>query len=319
MRTGEQVKFIADSIYNKATESLARITEVHQGKVTGYTGEDIDSILGLATTICGIVGDSVALQREGDVGMPKYLTRVTSSDPKSITLTLRSKLNAAYKYRKDFDIAFSSDFITDIGTAFIEALFDMLYIALALDNLNALNAKVAEICAENELPLMFRFVMDDTIKGAVAEITDTCLTLNVNIDMALNSVATLGIMCQDDDEYGETIRTEAANRLVEAMKGYTITPQLLKADNITEISTMTNLPTKSKVTKIIRKAYHRNVKHLDKLKGAGVGYFDEDVQIGDDVVSVFALVARDADGVCSVILHPFDVKGLMNVQYDVLA
>lgn len=318
MRTGEQITTIANSIYDKAVNSLNRIAEVHQGKVTGYTGDDIDAILNLASTVCGIIGDSVALQREGDVAMPKYLHRVTSSDPQSITLTLRSKLNAPYKYRKDFVIDFSSNFIHDIGNAFISALFDMLYIELAQDNLNALNAKVAEICAENELPLQFRFVMNEDVKGDVSEITDTCLTLNVTLDKALNKVAELGIMCQDDDEYGETIRTEATSRLVESLKGYDITPQLLKAD-LAEISAMTSLPTKSKVSTVIRKAYHRNVVHLDKLKGAGIGYFNEDVQIGDDVVSVFALVSKDADGTKSIILHPFDVKSLMNVQYDVLA
>ena len=94
MRTGEQIEFIANSIFEKAKNSLARIAEVHQGKVTGYTGDSVDSILDLTTTICGIVGNSVALQREGDVALPKYLHRVTSSDPKVVNLTVRSKLNA---------------------------------------------------------------------------------------------------------------------------------------------------------------------------------------------------------------------------------
>jgi len=318
MRTGEQIKEIAASILDKATKSLNRVAEVHQSKVTGYTGNDIDSLLELSTKIMAIIGDSVALQREGDVALPKYLPRVSATEAGGVTIVIRSKLNAPYKYRKEEDVRFSANFIQDIGNVVIGALFDMLYIELAQDNLNALNAKIASILAEKELPIGFRFTMDENVRGDVAEIDDTMAVFNVSIVAALDKVSELGIMCQDEDEYGETIRTEAASRLVENMRAYQITPQLLKASNIPEISTMTSLPTKSKVSSVIRKAYHRNVDYLDRLKGAGIGYFMKDVQIEEDIVSVFALVAKDDEGNKSVILHPFDVKKLVNVDYDVI-
>ena len=64
-------------------------------------------------------------------------------------------------------------------------------------------------------------------------------------------------------------------------------------------------------------SYHRQAKFLNAVN-AGVGYFNETVNVGGEDTEVFALVEKSEDGTLATILSPFNVKTLMNVDYDVV-
>ena len=191
----------------------------------------------------------------------------------------------------------------------------MLCIELAVENVNDLNEKVATIVAENDIPYSVAFAVDNNDDAMVLEITDKSIVFNASIQKA-HEISNLSIF-QSGDEYSDYVSETAVAKLAEALKAIQTPVQLIKG-NIQLIADVTDITTKKRASKIIRGAYHRQTKYLGGVK-AGVGYFNEDVTINGETVEVFALVEKNKEGNLEVVLKPFDVKTLLNVDFDVLS
>lgn len=317
MRTSQEIKAIADGIYTEVSEGLASLTEVKKSAVEAMLGKSGDEKL---ADIVSLVSDIEAVLKApavDGVSLPPYLAKLTYEDGNldSVTVIVRTKLKSTYKYRKDTTVAVDADFIANVGQAYVTALYDMFYIEQANANVEALNEKVGEILQQAEVPYSFRFAVDTETDAMVLSINDSEVVFNANIARA-HDVSSLGIF-KSGDEYDNIVRESSTEKIITALKAAQTPVQLIKG-NVPIIKDVTGVSTKKRASKLIRDSYHRKAKYLGGTK-AGVGYYDETVSIDGNDVNVFAIVSKAEDGELSVVLSPFDVKTLYNVDFDVLA
>ena len=317
MRSNSVITKIADGIYTEATASLENLKKVNEAKVASIQGKSVDEGLEIISSIVADVESVLKAPRVNGVGLPAYLSKIVAKETEldSVTISVRTKLKADYKYRKDTVVAVDADFITNVGNAYLDALYEMFYIEQAMENVQDLNAKLAEIIAENEIGYSFEFAVDVDTDALVLEINNDKVVFNASVSRA-HAISALGIF-QSGDEFSDLVCKESVEKLVAALKSVQTPVQLIKA-NVQLIKDVTGVSTKKRASKLIRGSYHRQAKFLNAVK-EGVGYFEETVKIGGEEVEVFALVAKDADGNLSVVLNPFNMKDLFNVEYDVLA
>lgn len=318
MRTSQEIKVIADGIYSEVANGLSSLSEVKRSNVAAMLEKSGDDRLADIMALVGDIESVLKGPRVSDVGLPSYLSKVSyeeDGDLSSITITVRTKLKSSYRYRKDTQVAVDANFIANAGEAYVSALYDMFYIEEASANVVALNEKVAEICQTAEIPYSFRFAVDTESDAMVLSINDREVVFNANISRA-HDVSSLGIF-KSGDEYDNIVSAATIEKIVTALKAAQTPVQLIKG-NVQLIKDVTGVSTKKRASKIIRGSYHRQAKYLSGTK-AGVGYFDETVKIDGEDVDVFALVAKNEEGDLSIVLSPFDVKTMYNVDFDVIA
>lgn len=316
MRTSKDIVRIADGIYAEAVDNVNKLAEVRKDVVASIAGKPAEEVINTVTDLIEGIETGVKAPNVDGVKLPAYLSKVTYETGASseVTITVRTKLKSTYKYRKDAVVALDEDFIVNAGKVYIDALFDMFHIDEAMQNIEALNAKIAGIIEENEIPYSFSFVVDANSSATVLSVNDNEVVFNASITRA-QDIASLAIF-RDGSEYNNLIRQEATDNLVAALKSIQTPVQLIKG-NVALIKEVTGVSTKKRASKLIRDSYHRQAKFLGKVK-TGVGYFDETVKINGEDVEVFALVSKAEDGTIALVLSPFDVKTLYKVDYDVV-
>lgn len=316
MRASTDIKRIAASIYNQGKESVDGIAKLRSSKVEAMKSMGVDEALTVGSELMSQVEAVIGNATEDGVFLPKYLSRLVAREGADdrLVVTIRSKLNAAYKYRKDTEVMLDDDFVLNMGAAYLDSLFEMFYIELAMENVDELNGILANITKENEIPYSIKFVIDHTADSPIASITDDEVVFNAGISEALE-LSTLGLL-QSGDDYNDLVRTNATNELVAVLKAAQTTPQLIKS-KVKIISSLLDLPTRKKASKIIRETYHRQARYLDKVK-KGVGYYLDKAEVNGETIEVFALVEKAESGEMTVVLKPFDTKTLYNVDIDVL-
>lgn len=316
MRANADIKRIAASIYNQGLESVKGIAELRSARVEAMKTMQVDEALSAGSELMSQVEAVIDNASEDGVFLPKYLSRLVAREGADdrLVVTIRSKLNAAYKYRKDTEVMLDDDFVINMGTAYLDSLFEMFYIELAMENVEELNDILAEITKENEIPYTIKFIIDHTADSPIASITDDEVVFNAGISEALG-LSSLGLL-QSGDDYNDLVRTNATNELVAVLKAAQTTPQLIKS-KVKVINALLDLPTRKKASKIIRETYHRQARYLNKVK-KGVGYYLDKVKVNDEEIEVFSLVEKAEGGEMTVILKPFDTKTLYNVDIDVL-
>lgn len=317
MKSSTQVKAIADGIHAEIQKDIASLTEVKKAKVASLSGmgadEGLEVISGLAADVEAVIK---AANAEG-VTLPSFLSRIITEGDSlaSVTVSVRSKLKASYKYRKDTPVDVNEDFIENLAQAYLAGLWDIFYIEQAIENVDALNAKVAELVEANQIPYSIEFRVDHTTDAHVLEISNDKVVFNADIVRALN-IAELGIF-KGGDEFSDLINKESIEEFVNAIKAIQTPVQLIKG-KVGLVTDVTGLNTKQRASKLIHKSYHRQAKYLSSIK-SGVGYFEDTVSINGEDVDVFALVSKAEDGTLAVVLNPFDVKTLFNVDFDVIS
>lgn len=316
MRTNKDIIRIADGINEEAVNNITKLAEARKATVDEMAGKPAKEVIGSVTEIIAGIEASVASPRVDGVGFPTYLSKVTyeDNDSSEVTVTIRTKLKNTYKYRKDVTVALDDEFIENVGKAYIDTLFDMFYIDEATQNVEALNAKIASIIEENEIPYSFSFAVDANSTAIVLSVNDNEVVFNASVPRA-HDIASLPIF-KSGDEYNDLICKEATNNLVAALKSIQTPVQLIKG-GVDIIKEVTGVSTKKRASKLIRDSYHRQAKFLGKVK-TGVGYYNETVNINSEDVEVFALVSKAEDGTIALVLSPFDVKTLSKVDYDVV-
>ena len=317
MRTQTQIKKIADGIYSDAMNTLVKLEENKKDFVSGVADKSAEDALAVVKAIVSDVETIVKGSRCEGVGMPGFISKisVTDGDNTKVTLSIRSKLKADYKFSRERVIAINDDIIESIATFYTDALFEMFYLDIANENVKELNDKIAGIIAENEIPFSVSFVVSDTAAAIVSSISDNNLVLNASVSSA-HEISNLGIFFEGN-EYNDMVAAESTNKLVNELKAVQTPVQFLKSNNDL-IKKITGVSTKKRASKLIREICHRKAENLNGVK-QGIGYYNNTVDVNGEEVEVFALVEKAEDGTKTVILSPFNVKTLENVEVDVLA
>lgn len=317
MKSNASICAARDGLYAQVTEYISKLATVNEAKVKGLKKAKTAEIAGVVSDLMSDFENGFKASIVEGISLPAYLAKFSYDDVEKITeftLSIRSKLKAGVKYKKDWVIAVDENMITKMGEAYITSLYEMFYNELACENVDALNARLAEICEAEGIANNFKFaVVDDDC--VVVSITDDMVVFNADRNQAM-SISDLGIF-QSGDEYRDLICSEAVAKLVASVKACQTTVQLIKG-NIDIVKMVTNSSTKKRASKLIRDSYHRKAENLDKVK-AGVGYYEAEVKIDGEDAKIFSLVEKAEDGTLSVVLKPFNVATNFTVDYDVLA
>lgn len=318
MKTQALVTKIANGIYAQVNAGISTLAENSKDSVQGLQDKSVDEGLAIVSTLVSAVEANIKAARVDGFALPAFLSKVSVNDNNMnvVYLTVKTKLKADYKYRKDAEITVDENLIKNIAQVYIDALFNMFYIEVARENVAELNDKLAEVIAENEIPYGVSFAVDVDTDASVLEVDNNKVVFNASISKA-QDIASFSIFQQKDDEYSKLVYDKAIENLVAALKAIQTPVQLIKG-NLQLVKDVTGISTKKRASKLIRESYHRKAMYLDRVK-TGIGYYNEDVEINGETVEVFALVGKAEDGSLNVVLNPFNVKDLCNVDYDVIA
>lgn len=309
MRTKGTIKEIRDGIYGSIVNQLNESGALKEIESKGVTSvDDVAKVINAVKTI-------VTAASYENVVLPDYLFSFKTFDDStgnvaSVAITVKTKLKAEFPYKSTAEYAVDKDFVTNVEKHFINAVFAIFDIELASENLKDVNEAVADICKEHDIPYTIKFVLSDK-DTFVEEITDDTVVLTAGIEPAFD-VATAPIF-QSGDAFEEAVREKYIAEFVEKIKACPNTVSIIKS-HASLIDTLTNTRTKKRAERLIRKAYHRKAENLKDVK-AGIGYYE--AKVND--TEIFALVEKAEDGTLSVVLHPFDIITLVNVDFDVVA
>lgn len=317
MRTQKEIKTIANGIYSSAMDSLVKLEANKKSVVKGIAKKKDDDFSSIISQLVSDIETIIKGTYFEGISVPDFISKITTvqdEDGRTLKISIRSKLKAAYKFVRERNVTITDNIVEDIATFYIDALFEMFYLDMAHKNVTALNDKIAGIVKENEIPYTVVFVVSDTAKTIVNSITDNSLVLNASISEAHN-IASLGLF-YEGSEYNDMVAAEAAKKLADELKAVQTPVQFLKSNNDL-IKKLTGVSTKKRANKLIREIHHRKVENLDAVK-QGIGYFNAEVEVAGEQVEIFALVEKSEDGTKTVILSPFNVKTLEKVDYNVL-
>lgn len=313
LRGKKEIEAIVGLAYNKMAEDCKAYGEVNNTAFTGTVEEVMNKVSGVLSSVSSLVKGADACL--GDAKLPKFLFSFTGYEGNGtiveIDLTVKTKLKAVNPYKTIVRIAIDEKLIENIAETFMSAIVNIFYMELAEDNISVLNEKVEALTVYEELPFEFKFVLCN--KGLVSEITDTKVLFNIPLDQALD-IQRLPIF-SNGTEYSDICAEEYAGTLIAGLKAVQTTVQLMKAP-IKLIQTVCDSKTKKRADILIRQTYHKQAKFLANTK-AGVGYVEESVEIDGQEVNLFSLVKKSG-GEYTVVLAPFDIELLVNVDYDAL-
>jgi hypothetical protein len=318
MRTRAEIMNIKNTLYKEIVEGIDTYVENNESKVQRLKeNKSVEEGMQIASELLGGLESIVQAPVVKDVCLPPFIAKIETHNTDkltSFTLTVRSKIKAIVKCKQEKYIYVTDRVLIDMALFMLEVLFNMYLDEMALENINALNTRVAQICVEADIPQRIWFTLSND-SSIINKIDDTKVVFNANREIALdiqrNSIFSAG------DSYNDLVCKTAEEKFVALLKTCETTPQILKG-NIDLIREVTGLATKKRASKLIRETYHRNVNALLKLR-EGIGYYEEVVEIDGIETKVFALVKKDGEtGEYSVVLKPFDEVSLFNVDYDVL-
>ena len=300
-----------------AKNSVEKIKDVKESMIeTIMTSKDIDVVKQNINYLVKDVDTIYTAQVVNGISLPQRIVKVQYDGGMEFVLILRSKLKAETKYMQKKEIRFTKNMLYDISDFFAEFLTDLFLIEVANENVGILNEKIKEICKDFKIPYTFGLdIIPEAGVPYVTKITDNEVRYSVDI-LNAKYLSELPLL-QSGDRIKDLGQKDAQDDLVTTLYSIQTTPQLIKS-KIDLIKQVTGVATKKHANKIIRECYHRNAKYLDSLK-TGDAYFSNIVMIDGEEVNVFAIIHKDIDGTLSVLLHPFDIDTLFNVDFDVLA
>ena len=313
--TINKIKGDMTALFNK---DIAVLHEVKTGSVEKLLNGNVEDGLKIIANFMTCVENTAAsINVEGNTfaGCIAKVTTYNTDKLTEINLAIRSKLKAANKFKRTYTIKVNADIVKTIAEAYLSAYMAMLDMEFIAENLEALNDKIAVICEENEIPANFKFAVDTETAARVLSITDDMVVFNADMDAIFNVAGMT--MFVEGDGFNGIIRDDYIKKLVNQLKVCQTTVQLVKG-NVTLIEDIIGYKTKKRASKLIRESYHRKAENLATVK-AGVGYYEGTVEVDGAEVKVFALVEKTEDGQMNVILKPFDIATLLNVDVDVLA
>lgn len=198
-----------------------------------------------------------------------------------------------------------------MAVTMLEALVAIYAHEVAAENVDELNAMLDAIYTENEIKAGFKFAVSED--KFIVDIDDNTVTFGVSPAKALE-IGKQSIF-RSGNEWEDDCRERAVESLVEVVKTAGTTPKIVKA-GIPMVTELTECKSKRRVDSLIRQTVHKQAKYLS-AKG-GIGYVEGKTTIDGDEVDVFALVKKEGEQF-EVVLSPFDVRSLFNVEFDAIA
>lgn len=312
MKTNTKIYELANEMYAQASEGITKLQEEQKDLIKTIQTDDIDSALEKLGLVINCIASKLRCVAAEEAQFPGFLTKFSTTDVetlKEIELTVSSKLKAERKFKERKNILVDDNFVANAGEFVINVLFSAYYTEEAYANITAVNERLEEIYAENEITKKVLFGVDASA-GRVISIDNDVVVLNAEIEKALEA-SKIGVMVAGD-EYSELVREEATKKFVDVMKTVSITPEIIKK-NIDVVASLLDLRTKKHANKIIREGYHKQAKYL-KDATSGVGYVSE--KVGE--ANVFALVVKNEAGDFEVVLNPFNADTLEPVDVNVV-
>lgn len=312
MKTNTKIYELANEMYAQASEGITKLQEEQKDLIKTIQTDDIDSALEKLGLVINCIASKLRCVAAEEAQFPGFLTKFSTTDVetlKEIELTVSSKLKAERKFKERKNILVDDNFVANAGEFMINVLFSAYYTEEAYANITAVNERLEEIYAENEITKKVLFGVDASA-GRVISIDNDVVVLNAEIEKALEA-SKIGVMVAGD-EYSELVREEATKKFVDVMKTVSITPEIIKK-NIDVVASLLDLRTKKHANKIIREGYHKQAKYL-KDATSGVGYVSE--KVGE--ANVFALVVKNEAGDFEVVLNPFNADTLEPVDVNVV-
>ena len=316
MRTNNQINNDYANLHDSAVENINTYAANNTAALKAVTtAKTVDEINAAVSAVINSVATFFKTSNP-DIVYPEFLYRY-NYEPSNFTyinLTVRSKLKADVKYVRTTKVNIDDNFVNSVGKVFLDSILEIFSIEQAHNNIQELNAILANICKENNIPYTFGFTVQGSGSSIVESITDDEVIFNASISSA-HTLSELAI-CQAGDEYSDFVRDSVIKTMVDTLLTVPTTTQLVKS-KLDIIKTVTGVTTKKHASKIIRGAYHKNARYIAKQK-SGVAYYNETVSINGEDVNVFALVEKTEDGNLRVILSPFNTATLDNVNFDVI-
>lgn len=312
MKTNTKIYELANEMYAQASEGITKLQEEQKDLIKTIQTDDIDSALEKLGLVINCIASKLRCVAAEEAQFPGFLTKFSTTDVetlKEIELTVSSKLKAERKFKERKNILVDDNFVANAGEFMINVLFSAYYTEEAYANITAVNERLEEIYAENEITKKVLFGVDASA-GRVISIDNDVVVLNAEIEKALEA-SKIGVMVAGD-EYSELVREEATKKFVDVMKTVSITPEIIKK-NIDVVASLLDLRTKKHANKIIREGYHKQAKYL-KDATSGVGYVSE--KVGE--ANMFALVVKNEAGDFEVVLNPFNADTLEPVDVNVV-
>lgn len=228
-----------------------------------------------------------------------------------IEFTVKSAMRAEFPYRYTHEISGTSDIFDGMADTLAYALTQIYKTNIAGENITELNGILDSLFETEGVTAKFNFALSDKY---IVSITNDCVTFGVSADKAIE-IGKCELL-RGGNEFEDSCREKEVAKIISAVKAAGTTVKIIKA-GIDIIAELTEFKSKKRADSLIRKSYSKKAQYIP-AKG-GVGYIEKDIKIDGEDVSIFALVGKDADGNASVVLNPFNINTLFNVEYDVLA
>lgn len=226
----------------------------------------------------------------------------------SLSLTNGWKDPKAFKYSLKVPVT-NGDLDQTVLAFLEEAYANLLEDVIANENLEEVNTLLAEVC--EMAGVSYRVSIETPLNNngkKLLDISDTEVVFVADMDrlFALDDVLVLHPV---DDLVSEEMIANAKKAMADEIGLCQTTPQLVGAHGGSLVKYISAIGSQVKAITLIRKVASKNVKRLTGKKDTAA-YFED----GD----VYALMAR-VDGNLQVVLTPFDVNTLMNVDRDIVA
>lgn len=315
MRSKKACEDVVSLVYNRIIEGCAILRDVRGEELEKVKGTDTeaasDAISSLNTAVERTI-KGVGASIEG-FDMPGFLNSVRVYDKaeggvSSVILSVKSRLNAVHPYKSQVRLECGSeDFFDELVRCYADAICNMCYIDMALENLREVNEKMLEFTADLNLPYTFAFVLDTTGGEApVSYIDDITVRFNVPLENALDAGSVQ--IFNEAEGYMGYCTDLATDNFKKAISAVSTTVELIRSNIDAFIALVPGLKTRKRADKILRMTYHKKAEFLSGKKPA-IGY----VELND----TFALVERNGEDY-RVLLSPFSIKTLERVNMDVL-
>lgn len=319
LKTNDFIVTTANKIFAEVTEGLKTLARENKSMLKDVKNDDFETGLNKIDALVKCIGANMKGVVVDGVGLPGFLSSISAVEGSldEVDVTVKSKLKAKQKVRNVRTVKVDEDFVENVGKLFTDTLFELYYLEWADMNVQALNARIAEILEEEKIPFELEFAVT-TSSGRVVSIDDKKVVLKAQTGEALN-LSRNGLLVDIDeeaDDYDIMVATEAKEEFLSIMRTIQITPEILKK-KIGIVEKLADLHTKKLANKLIREGYHKKVENLKDSK-SGVGYFAQKVDIDGQEVNVFSLLKKNDSGKLEVVLSPFNVETNKAVDFDVV-
>lgn len=317
MYKNSEIKATAQALYGEYLTMLDKLSQVKGKEMKAVVKGKYDEAHEAASEICNVIDSAFRSTMVEGVCVKDFFMSIKTFEKDGklshIEFNIRSKIGSPIKYKERAEIVASDNFLKDVGEVFATALIQMYYISAARDNIAEVNAYLKDLCEKNEIPYTVAFEAS-TDGDYVVDIADDHITFGATLTGAFNASSLAEF--QGGDGYLDLVKAEEEAKLIETLKSCQTPVQLIKA-KVSMISKLTEANLRKRADRILRLTYHKQAIYFNQVN-SGIGYYTDTVKVGGEEVQIFALLAKDKEGKITTVLKPFDVKTLLNVDYDVV-